>query len=502
MTPVLEAGRKIRAEFLRPDGPRGSGHTAPVDEEIEHFLREELQSLLPARFVGEETEPVAGTTDEYCWLVDPHDGTSEFLQGARGSAVSVALLRDGEPVLGVVHSPLSPDRGPDCIAWAEGMDHILRNGVPIGARLAGQSLTSDSIVLLAYRSHTRPETNHRRIAPARFVSSTSIAYRLARVAAGDAIATTSRQSRLSAHDYAAGHALLRGAGGVLVDGLGHAPAYTRDGRGGMDKCFAGAPAAVTALLGRDWSLGRPPETPLPILVTLDWPRREEGLDRAIGALAGLALCTTRQATELAIALARALLTGAETRAVALAYRSWPGTLSAVEPILRCTPLGLWCADPADAAARALADARLSHSDPRAALVCAPLAAAVWAGVRGGTAEAMWGAACTAARSLPAADADADAVRAALDASEPCGTGSPVALLSDGFFHLARGTPIGDLSGHGGVAGALLGAVGGRAALPGNGFLRLLSSRPVGPSAYWTEDLPLLAEALLRPRAPA
>ncbi|MBO0711105.1 MAG: hypothetical protein J2P47_07500, partial [Acetobacteraceae bacterium] len=114
-----------------------------MDEEIEHFLREKLQSLLPARFVGEETEPVAGATDEYCWLVDPHDGTSEFLQGARGSAVSVALLREGEPVLGVVHSPLSPDRGPDCIAWAEGMDHVLRNGTPIAPHLAGQSLTSD-----------------------------------------------------------------------------------------------------------------------------------------------------------------------------------------------------------------------------------------------------------------------------------------------------------------------------------------------------------------------
>ncbi|MBO0712297.1 MAG: hypothetical protein J2P47_13565, partial [Acetobacteraceae bacterium] len=128
-------------------------------------------------------------------------------------------------------------------------------------------------------------------------------------------------------------------------------------------------------------------------------------------------------------------------------------------------------------------------------------AAVSAGVRGGTAEAMGGAAREVVRSLAADDTDTDAVRTALDAGEPGGTGSPVALLSDGFFHLARGTAISDLAGHGGVAGALLGAVGGRTALPGDRFLRLLSSRPACPSAYWAEDLPLLAEALLRRRAP-
>ena len=47
------------------------------------------------------------------------------LEGYRGSAVSVALLRDGVPVLGVVCAPMSPDRGRDLIAWAEGLPHIL-----------------------------------------------------------------------------------------------------------------------------------------------------------------------------------------------------------------------------------------------------------------------------------------------------------------------------------------------------------------------------------------
>ncbi len=193
---VLRAGEMVRAEFLRPEGPRGSGHKAPVDTEIEIFLRDALRDVLRVPFVGEETPPVLDGDASRCWLVDPHDGTSEFLRGARGSSVSVALLRDGVPVLGVVHAPLSPDRGSDLIGWAEGMDHLIRNGVAIRPGLVSRGLTQGDIVLLAYRSYARPATNMRRVAPARFVSSNSIAYRLARVAAGDAVATASRQSRL------------------------------------------------------------------------------------------------------------------------------------------------------------------------------------------------------------------------------------------------------------------------------------------------------------------
>ena len=52
--------------------------------------------------------------------MDPHDGTSDFLAGRRGSAVSVALVRSGLPILGVVYAPLAPDDRGDLIAWAQG----------------------------------------------------------------------------------------------------------------------------------------------------------------------------------------------------------------------------------------------------------------------------------------------------------------------------------------------------------------------------------------------
>src|ERR1700693_2160973 len=85
-----EAGRRLAAEFARPDGPRGAAGHADVDDEIEAELRDRLLALLRARWRGEESGVLAGPGGPYCWLVDPHDGTSAFLAGASGSSVSIA----------------------------------------------------------------------------------------------------------------------------------------------------------------------------------------------------------------------------------------------------------------------------------------------------------------------------------------------------------------------------------------------------------------------------
>src|SRR5258705_103900 len=91
-----------KARLLAPGDQRSN---APIDKEIEERLRAKLQKLLPATFAGEETGTTPGSEKGWVWLVDPQDGTSEFLSGRRGSAISVALLRGPQPVLGVVHAP-------------------------------------------------------------------------------------------------------------------------------------------------------------------------------------------------------------------------------------------------------------------------------------------------------------------------------------------------------------------------------------------------------------
>jgi fructose-1,6-bisphosphatase/inositol monophosphatase family enzyme len=226
-----------------------AGSHADVDDEIEAVLRKQLLELLPARWLGEETGACEGAGGPYCWLVDPHDGTSAFLAGERGSAVSIALLRDSVPVLGVVHSPLSADRGPDTIAWAEGLDHLLRNGVAVAPVLADATLSKGAIVFVSQAAPEWPVGNAQAVAPARFVALPSIAYRLARVAAGDGVAAVSLNGPCG-WDYAAGHALLRGAGGVLLDQTGRDVTYTVDGSSNTRMCGSTEPRSGVSPNGR------------------------------------------------------------------------------------------------------------------------------------------------------------------------------------------------------------------------------------------------------------
>ena len=283
---IVAAGAMLAAEFARPTGPRGSGDKATIDTEIETYLRTALLDLWPARYVGEETGTGGDLTSRDVWLVDPHDGTRAFLQGHRGTTISVALLRDGKPVLGVVYAPLPPDRGPDLIAWAEGLPGVLRNGQPVASTLVAATLTPGSIVFLNHDSDSQPITNGKRIAPARFVALPSIAYRLARVAAGDGVAAVSLSGPCG-YDYAAGHALLMGAGGVFLNEHGKPVTYARDGSSNVSRCFGGAPRAARALADRDWAASVT-EKPMPRRVALAWPRppADGALDRAIGCLMG------------------------------------------------------------------------------------------------------------------------------------------------------------------------------------------------------------------------
>ena len=249
---VLLAGEILSAEWSLPGGPRGHGDKAEVDVENEALLRKSLLALLDCDFWGEETGSRL-TGHKYCWVVDPNDGTRDFLEGRKGSAISVGLLRDAIPVLGVVYAPVTSDRGPDCISWAEGCGNVIRNGREVSSRARLRTLSPGSRVLMSSAAANNPTINAQLCSPADFVPMPSIAYRLARVAAGDAIACASLVP-VSAHDVVGGHALLKGARGVLLNQEGAPLTYdsvalmTR----ASNRCFGGMPEACRDLVGREW----------------------------------------------------------------------------------------------------------------------------------------------------------------------------------------------------------------------------------------------------------
>ena len=248
------AGALLREDFDRPGGPRGAGAHADADDEAEAIVRRRLLDAFPAYgYLGEETGSTDAADDElHHWLVDPNDGTSAYLRGYRGAAVSIALLRDGLPVLGVVYAHTAPDHRGDLFAWAEGSGPLRRNGEAVGHREWPTQLDAGQVIMISQAAERVPEENARLVAPARFVSTPSIAYRLALVAAGDGVGGVSLHGPCG-WDYAAGHALLRGVGGTLLNERGERVRYTRDGHSSVRHCFGGGFAVCRELAARDWA---------------------------------------------------------------------------------------------------------------------------------------------------------------------------------------------------------------------------------------------------------
>ena len=538
---VEAEAKRLAEEFQRPSGPRGHEGHCEVDREIEESLRAKLQAILPATFAGEETGMTAGSKAGYTWLVDPHDGTFEFMQGRRGSAVSVALLRGSAPVLGVVCSPMSPDRGHDTIAWAEGRRGLLRNGRPVKNDLSGQALGAGAFAWATASSALKPVSWSLAVAPARYVALPSIAYRMARVAAGDGVATVSAHG-VNEYDVAAGMALIAAAGGAVLDAQGREVVLQGNAAARVSGVFAGAPQAVRQLAAFDWTRleQEPKREPR---VTLGFPRKSAYLERAHGVLLGQVIGDSLGShtefkipkeiarlfpggvreladggphhtiagqptddSEMALTLARALLRhhGFERDKVLDAYREWLQTrpidigettergllgLHTTESqsngsLMRVSPIGVWAAgDPARAAAAAREDSALTHPNPVCVEACAGYCAAIAAGVAGASRKEMLKAAAA-----HCAGAAHDAILSnALP--ESFARGWVITALQNAFYRLSSNASVeeslvatvacgGDTDTNAAIAGALLGALHGRDAFPARWILPVLAARPL------------------------
>jgi myo-inositol-1(or 4)-monophosphatase len=219
-TIVREAGRIAYSRWP------GAGHAlhswdktpgSPVSEadlEVDRFLKRELARLLPsAAWLSEETaDDKARTASGLIWLVDPIDGTRDFIAGRSGWAVSVALVSGGRPLIGMLAAPA---RGEDWVAVA-GQGAAL-NGLPIrastrtqfaGARVPTHSLPKDDSDLVAVEQPN------------------SIALRIAMVAddRADLVATLRWGFEW---DIAAAALIAREAGAQVSDAFGNPLAYNK-----------------------------------------------------------------------------------------------------------------------------------------------------------------------------------------------------------------------------------------------------------------------------------
>lgn len=424
------AGDLLRADFHRPLGPRGEHDKAPADTEAEQVIR---GILLAGEggwgFLGEETGRVPGTPGAPVWVVDPNDGTRDYIRGRRGSSVSIALVWERRPVLGVVHAFGYPDDHGVIYSAAQGREGVFKNGAPVAAKLP-ERLGETDVVLVSGGGDRAARANLQCTKPARVMSIPSIAHRLAKVAAGEAAATTSLYSPKS-WDFAAGHCLVLAAGGAIVDQNGVDPVYDDEANGTLPRLFAGSRAVALELSTRNWDLAfrSERETTMPIvrLAKGGGVKDPALLSRAQGALlghlAGSALGSAHRASvnhrhaagqigssgEIAVACARSILDlGSDHKSLRAAYAAWANSsppepdraldaAAARQPLADClsstafsrvTPLTLWghAADPSLLIAKIRADTELTHPAPVAADGASVLAIALQSLLQGTSAS--------------------------------------------------------------------------------------------------------------------
>lgn len=109
------AGRGLRRDFgevenlqVSMKGP--ANFVSAADKRAEEVLYEDLNKARPGYgFIGEEGGTREGTDQSNVWIVDPLDGTTNFLHGLPQFAISVALQREGAIVAGLVYNPVTED---------------------------------------------------------------------------------------------------------------------------------------------------------------------------------------------------------------------------------------------------------------------------------------------------------------------------------------------------------------------------------------------------------
>lgn len=212
------AGAVIMQYYKSSYGVKDKSPDNPVtdaDYAADTLLRRRLTARLPeAGWLSEETVDQLGRLQkQLVWIVDPLDGTKEFIMGIPEFVVSVALVENGQPILGVIYNPVA-----DELFYATRIGGTFFNGsrtqVTNRAQLRGAVV--DASRSECKRGEFKPFEDLLQI---RIIGST--AYKLARVAAGLCDASWSRGPK-SEWDICAGVLLVTEAGGRCVD-LNNAP---------------------------------------------------------------------------------------------------------------------------------------------------------------------------------------------------------------------------------------------------------------------------------------
>jgi len=224
---ILEGSEKIKSLKVKSKGGHGNFVTE-YDSRVQDFLIRELSKLLPeAHFVGEENGQEI-FKDEYrsgyTFVIDPIDGTTNFIKGWDESVSSIGLLKDGEPYIGVIYNPYAGQ-----LYYAERGKGAFLNGERI---FTSEDPLEETIIIMG-TSPYYPELSDKAFVLGREAVRYGIDIRRGGSAATDLCRLSSGQAgmffelRLGLWDFCAGAAILLEAGGSLTDIKGNPLTYDR-----------------------------------------------------------------------------------------------------------------------------------------------------------------------------------------------------------------------------------------------------------------------------------
>lgn len=237
---ILAACKAGVQTILKPDG----SPVTSADIASQAAILDELARLFPGVQVVAEETPVPSEPPGAFILVDPLDGTRDFVAGREEYCVNVAFVADGQPVAGAIFAPAPGD------LWLGG--DTARHVAPDGSvrTMAVRRAPADGLVGLLSRSHgdVRSDAFLSGL-PIRERRRSGSAIKFARIAEGSADVYV-RFGRTLEWDTAAGLKLVEAAGGTMTTLAGARPDFGRADRAFVNEDFVvfGDPEAAAALL--------------------------------------------------------------------------------------------------------------------------------------------------------------------------------------------------------------------------------------------------------------
>jgi myo-inositol-1(or 4)-monophosphatase len=221
---AVQAGTMAKAEQISLSGGN-IHHKSPLDlvtdtdRKVEEFITGELAKRFPEYGIFGEEHGKSHADREYCFVIDPIDGTASFIHGLPNWAISIGLMRNGKSVAGVVYQPVMDD-----LYYAEEGQGSYLNGIRL--QVSGRSELCESILSTGFyclRAQWKEENNLKffsRIAPllADIRKYGSAALDLCMTARG--VIEGNWELKLNTYDVAAGVIIAREAGATVTDLFG------------------------------------------------------------------------------------------------------------------------------------------------------------------------------------------------------------------------------------------------------------------------------------------